>query len=216
MYFLSNLHLGSIECWTSVRRPFQLCQCSLTDEPLTQKTKTFTKHLTSEILRGDCGKFEAVWFFLKRKAQVNKATGLTVDWWPRVQAAFSQRKERNVAPHQFWDISFSRIYILHNFLASKSQPSWSTYTTYDMSLLGARGYQLKDEFVIPFQVSGVKIKRDECSIEWLSLFTKLCWLMFFPEAKGEKARKSSFTTPYPHHTPKHNPHISNNLCWMFL
>ena len=25
---------GSIECWTSVRRCFQLCQCSLMDEPL--------------------------------------------------------------------------------------------------------------------------------------------------------------------------------------
>ena len=154
MYFLSNLHLGSIECWTSVRRPFQLCQCSLTDEPLTQKTKTFTKHLTSEILRGDCGKFEAVWFFLKRKAEVNKATGLTVDWWPRVQAAFSQRKERNVAPNQFWDISFSEIYILHNRHLICSLLYLRTYVTYDMPLLGARGYQLKVEFEIPFQVSG--------------------------------------------------------------
>ena len=149
IYFLSNLHLGSIECWTSVRRPFQLCQCSLIDERLTQNPKTFTKHLrdvplftrsavfltlfnqntslNSEIFKGDFGTFEAVWFFLKRKAEVNNAPGLTVDWWPRVRAAFSQRKERKVAPHQFRDISFSEIYILHNFLASEMQPSWYTY-----------------------------------------------------------------------------------------
>ena len=83
--------------------------------------------LNSEIFKGDFGTFEAVWFFLKRKAEVNKAPGLTVDWWPRVRAAFSQRKERKVAPHQFRDISFSEIYILHNFLASEMQPSWYTY-----------------------------------------------------------------------------------------